>query len=150
MFRGRFEHSVDTKGRLSIPSGFRVEIQRRSEKDPVLTNYGDHLALFPADVWEQKESDLLELSDYDTEAQDFQRYVVGDANDCPIDAQGRILVPSLLRKEAELESKVIIAGVLNKIEIWNPERFDEKKRMTLMRLSEIQKNVDPSRREPGG
>lgn len=150
MFRGRFEHAVDTKGRLSIPSGFRVEIQRRSEKEPVLTNYGDHLALFPADVWEEKETDLLALSDYDPEAQDFQRYVVGDASDCPIDAQGRILVPSLLRKEAELESKVIIAGVLNKIEIWNPERFDEKKRMTLMRLSEIQKNVDPSRREPGG
>ena len=149
MFRGRFQHAVATKGRLSIPSGFRVEIQRRSEKDPVLTNYGDHLALFPADVWEQKEAELLQLSDFDTDAQDFQRYVVGDANDCPIDGQGRILVPSLLRKEAELENKVIIAGVLNKIEIWNPERFDQKKRMTLMRLGEIQKNVDPKRRLPG-
>ena len=149
MFRGRFEHAVDTKGRLSIPSGFRVEIQRRSERDPVLTNYGDHLALFPADEWETKEAELLDLSEFDTDAQDFQRYVVGDAMDCPIDAQGRILVPSLLRKEAELENKVIIAGVLNKVEIWNPERFEEKKRMTLMRLGEIQKNVDPQRRTSG-
>ena len=51
--------------------------------------------------------------------------------------------------EAELKSKVIITGVLNKVEIWNPERFEEKRRMTLMRLSEIQHNVDPQRRTSG-
>ncbi|MAI26697.1 MAG: division/cell wall cluster transcriptional repressor MraZ [Spirochaeta sp.] len=149
MFRGRFEHAVDTKGRMSIPSEFRVEIQRRSERDPVITNYGDHLALFPADEWETKEAELLGLSEFDTDAQDFQRYVVGEAMNCPIDGQGRILVPNLLRKEAELKTKVIITGVLNKVEIWNPERFEEKRRMTLMRLSEIQHNVDPQRRTSG-
>ena len=72
-----------------------------------------------------------------------------DACDCPLDAQGRILVPGLLRKEAELGSKVLIAGVLEKIEIWNPERFEEKKRLTLRRLDEIQKSVDGHRRQHG-
>ena len=145
MFRGRFEHSMDTKGRLSVPSGFRMELQRRSEKAPVLTNLGDHLALYPADVWEQKERELLEFSEMQPDVQDFQRYVVADANDAPIDAQGRILVPALLRNEAELGSKVLLAGVLQKIEIWNPERFEEKKRLTLRRLDEIQKSVDGHR-----
>ena len=136
---------MDTKGRLSVPSGFRMELQRRSEKAPVLTNLGDHLALYPADVWEQKEHELLEFSEMQPDVQDFQRYVVADANDAPLDAQGRILVPALLRNEAELGSKVLLAGVLQKIEIWNPERFEEKKRLTLRRLDEIQKSVDGHR-----
>ncbi|MAJ60783.1 MAG: division/cell wall cluster transcriptional repressor MraZ [bacterium TMED88] len=149
MFRGRFEHSMDAKGRLSVPSGFRMELQRRSEKAPVLTNHGDHLALYPADVWEQKEQQLLDFSDMQPDVQDFQRYVVADANDAPLDGQGRILVPALLRNEAGLGSKVLLAGVLQKIEIWDPERFEEKKRMTLRRLDEIQKSVD-GHRDPRG
>ncbi|MCS5634919.1 MAG: division/cell wall cluster transcriptional repressor MraZ [Myxococcota bacterium] len=149
MFRGRFLHTMDTKGRLSIPSGFRVEIQRRSQNDPVLTSQGAHLALFPADEWEKKEEVLIGLSDFDTDAQDLQRLLVGEASDSPLDAQGRILVPTLMRKEAELETKVLVIGVLDRIELWNPERFEEKKRMTLLRYEEIKKNVDPNRQQPG-
>lgn len=149
MFRGRFEHTMDGKGRLSVPSGFRMELQRRSEKAPILTNFGDHLALYPADVWEKKEQDLLGFSEMQPDVQDLQRFLVADAYDAPLDAQGRILVPALLRKEAELGSKVLIAGVLEKIELWNPERFEEKKRLTLRRIDEIQKNVD-SHRSPRG
>ena len=149
MFRGRYEHTMDGKGRVSVPSGFRMEIQRRSEKAPVLTSYGDHLALYPADEWDAKERDLLTLSDLQTDVQDYQRYVVGEANDAPIDNQGRILIPALLRKDAELGTKVIIAGVLNKVEIWSPERFEEKKRLTQLRLEDIQESVDQKRRELG-
>ena len=149
MFRGRFLHTMDTKGRLSIPSGFRVEIQRRSQNDPVLTSQGAHLALFPADEWERKEEVLVGLSDFDTDAEDLQRLLVGEANDSPLDAQGRILVPTLMRKEADLETKVLVIGVLDRIELWNPERFEEKKRMTLLRKEEIKKNVDPNRQQPG-
>ena len=149
MFRGRFLHTMDTKGRVSIPSGFRVEIQRRSEKDPILTSQPAHLALFPADDWEKKEELLLGLSEFDADAQDLQRIMVGEASDCPLDSQGRILVPNLMRKEADLESKVLVIGVLNRIELWNPERYEEKKRMTALRFDEINRNVDPKRRAPG-
>ena len=149
MFRGRFLHTMDTKGRLSIPSGFRVEIQRRSQNDPVLTSQGAHLALFPADEWERKEEVLVGLSDFNTDAQDLQRLLVGEASDSPLAAQGRILVPTLMRKEADLESKVLVIGVLDRIELWNPERFEEKKRMTLLRAEEIKQNVDPDRQKAG-
>ena len=149
MFRGRFLHTMDTKGRVSIPSGFRVEIQRRSEKDPILSSQGAHLALFPADEWEKKEEVLLGLSDFDADAQDLQRIMVGEASDSPLDSQGRILVPTLMRKEADLESKILVIGVLNRIELWNPERYEEKKRMTALRFDEINRNVDPNRRAPG-
>ena len=149
MFRGRFTHTMDTKGRVSIPSGFRVEIQRRSQNDPILASQGSHLALFPADEWEKKEEVLLGLSEFDSDALDLQRIMVGEASDSALDAQGRILVPTLMRKEADLDNKILLVGVLNRIELWNPERYEEKKRMTALRFEEIQKNVDPNRQQPG-
>jgi DNA-binding transcriptional regulator/RsmH inhibitor MraZ len=54
-----------------------------------------------------------------------------------------------MRKEAELASKVLVIGVLNRIELWNPERYEEKKRMTSLRYEEINRNVDPNRQQPG-
>lgn len=149
MFRGRHEHTIDAKGRLSIPSGFRMQIQERSAEAPILTNYRDHLALHPADEWHAKERDLLALSDLQPDVQDYQRFVVSGASECPIDNQGRILIPGYLREHAGLEGKVIIAGVLDRMEIWNPERFEENQRTTLRRLDEIQQSVDGSRRTPG-
>ncbi len=149
MFRGRFEHTMDKKGRVSIPSGFRVEIQRRSENAPVLTNYQDHLALHPADEWEAKEQELMQMSDLQPEVQAYRRFVVSGATECPIDNQGRILIPGYLREHADLDTKVVIAGVLDKIEIWNPERFAESQKMTLLQLDSIQRTVDESRKVEG-
>lgn len=145
MFRGRFEHAVDQKGRMSIPSGFRMEIQRRSEKAPILTNYRDHLALHPADEWEATEKKLLEMSDLRPHVQDYRRFIVSGAVECPIDNQGRILIPAYLRNHAGLKKKAMIAGVLDRIEIWEPRRFAENNELTLQRLPEIQESVDASR-----
>lgn len=145
MFRGRFEHAVDQKGRMSIPSGFRMEIQRRSEKAPILTNYRDHLALHPADEWEVTEKELLEMSDLQPNVQNYRRFIVSGAVECPIDNQGRILIPAYLREHAGLKKKALIAGVLDRIEIWEPRRFAENNEQTLQRLPEIQESVDASR-----
>jgi len=142
MFRGRHEHSIDTKGRMSIPSGFRMEIQRRSEKPPILTNYRDHLALHPADDWEKKEQDLLDMSDLRPDVQSYRRFIVSGAVECPIDNQGRILIPAYLREHAALKNKATVAGVLDRIEIWEPARFAENQQLTLHRLEDIQESVD--------
>ena len=130
---------------MSIPSGFRVEIQRRSEKPPILTNYRDHLALHPADQWEETEAELMTMSDLNPEVQNYRRFIVSGAVECPIDNNGRILVPAYLREHAGLKNKALIAGVLDRIEIWEPGRFAENQQNTLHRLPEIQKAVDPSR-----
>lgn len=142
MFRGRHEHSIDAKGRMSIPSGFRMEIQRRSEKPPILTNYQDHLALHPADEWEKTEEELLSLRDLRPEVQNYRRFIVSGAVECPIDNQGRILIPAYLREHAGLKNKATLAGVLDRIEIWEPGRFAENQQLTLHRLPEIQLSVD--------
>jgi MraZ protein len=149
MFRGRFEHTVDKKGRVSIPSGFRMEIQRRSDNSPVLNVTEDYLSLFPADVWEEKENRWLEMSEYEADSIDYQRAMAAEAIDCPVDNQGRILIPSGMREDAGLNNKVIITGVLNRIEIWSPERYEEKKAATRTRLAEIQKSVGAQTRPRG-
>lgn len=141
MFRGRFEHALDQKGRMSIPAGFRMEIQRRSEKPPILTNYRNHLALHPADEWEKEEDKLMNMSNLDEDVQDYRRFIVSGAIEAPIDNQGRLLVPAYLREHAGLKNKAIIAGVLDRIEIWEPGRFAEKQQMTLHRLPEIQASM---------
>ena len=141
MFRGRFEHALDQKGRMSIPSGFRMEIQQRSEKAPILTNYRDHLALHPADEWEKTEKELLEMSDLLPNVQNYRRFIVSGAVECPIDNQGRILIPAYLRQHAGLKKKALIAGVLDRIEIWEPSHFAENNQFTLHNLESIQEAV---------
>ena len=146
MFLGRHDHTVDSKGRLSIPAGHRVEIQRRSEKAPILTTHQDHLRLYPFDEWEQIAEKLLSKSSLQPDVEAYQRFVASGAAECPIDSQGRILIPPPLRKHAELGTKVTVAGVLNKIEIWNTERYEQEHQKVLARWSEIQRSVDQDSR----
>jgi len=142
MFRGRHEHTIDAKGRLSIPAGFRNELLRRSERPPILTNYKDHLALYAYEDWEVIEKDLLSKSQLQPDVRAYTRFVVSGAMECPIDSQGRILVPPTLRQHAKLKSKVMIAGVLEKIEIWDAKTFESDQNATLNRFEAIQLSVD--------
>jgi MraZ protein len=144
MFRGRHDHTIDKKGRLSIPSSFRSEIQRRSGKAPILTNYKHHLALYTYEDWEVIEQQLMSRSRLQPDVRAYTRFVVGGAMECPVDSQGRILVPPALREHAKLKSKVTLAGVLESVEIWDTKLFESDKQETLDRLEEIQLSVDES------
>jgi MraZ protein len=145
MFRGRFEHTMDSKGRVSIPPGFRVELQRISDRAPILTNGENCLLLFPFEDWSVYESQIAEVSSFDPDAQDYARMMISGAAECPIDAQGRILVPPVLRKHAGLEREATIAGVGAKIEIWDTTRFDANLQKTRARFFEISSAVSKLR-----
>ena len=144
MFRGRHDHTIDKKGRLSIPAGYRNEILRRSEHPPILTNYKNYLALYPYEDWQVIEQNLMAKSKLQPDVQAYTRFVISGSDECPIDSQGRILVPPALREHAQLQSKVTIAGVLDCIEIWDTEIFETTKLETMSRLEEIQLSVDSS------
>jgi len=134
---------MDNKGRVSIPAGFRMEIQRLGgEKAPILTRGKDHLVLYPADVWDDIEADLAGKSSLVPEVQAYQRFLIGGSADCPIDAQGRITIPASLRQHADLAGKVTLVGVSNKIEIWNHDRIEIAQQTTLGRLEDIQMSVE--------
>jgi MraZ protein len=125
MFRGRHYHSIDSKGRLSVPSEYRMEYQRLSQRPPILTNLHECLALYPAEDWERFEQSLLDVSAIQIEAQDLQRFMISGAVECPIDAQGRINIPTYLREHARLERDVAIAGVGPFVQIWDRALFEQ-------------------------
>lgn len=128
MARGRFLHTMDAKGRVSIPVVLRNEIQAQDDRPPILTNLVDcpAVGLFSHDRWLEIEQRLTNMSQVQPEIQSIQRLLVSGAVECPFDSQGRILVPPHLREHAALEREVTIAGVGRRIEIWDKGRFDEE------------------------
>jgi MraZ protein len=136
MFRGRHNHTLDSKGRLSIPAGFRMEIHRRSEMAPVLTLDKECLALYPQEDWNAFERELTETSRMKPEVQAIARLFMANAEDAPIDSQGRILIPKHLRDHAALTREVTVSGNGKRIEIWDTQRLADELRRTVERLDE--------------
>lgn len=125
MFRGRYEHTIDPKGRLSIPSRYREELTARGITMLVLSE-GDHCVwAFPLDAWEQLEERLRQHSQLSPERRSVVRVMVASAKECPVDRAGRTLVPPELREFAGLKREVVITGALEWFEIWSRERWTD-------------------------
>lgn len=139
MARGRSIHTMDAKGRISIPAGLRVELQVEKDRPPFITNLADcpALGLYAHDHWLEIERRLETMSQIQPEVQSFRRLYISGAVESPIDAQGRVLIPPHLREHAGLQKEVIIAGVGKRIEIWDKARFDEELQETRKRSHEI-------------
>ena len=140
-FRGRFVHTIDTKNRMSLPAGFRSEIRGESDEPPILTNANRCLDLYRNEDWLRFEESISEIASVDPEAQDYARLMISGAMECPIDKQGRILVPPHLREYAGLTRDVTIAGVGSKIEIWDRARFEETLTQSNARYPEMARSV---------
>lgn len=141
MFRGRYVHTIDAKGRVSLPVEYRTELQQRSDLAPFLTNMPDHLALYPHEDWVAFEDKLFDADPFSPEAQDLQRFMVSGATPCAPDNQGRILIPPLLRQHAHLDKEVVIAGVRTHIQIWDRVRFEQEFERTRTNFREISSKV---------
>lgn len=141
MFRGRSVHSIDAKGRISIPAGYRVEFERRSERAPMVTSEGQYLALYPAEDWERMEQQLLGISPFDPNGASARRFMIGGAHECPIDKQGRILIQPALREFAGLTKDVVVTGVGTHLELWDKARFDQELARTQAQYGEISASV---------
>ncbi|MDT8367823.1 MAG: hypothetical protein RQ745_01355 [Longimicrobiales bacterium] len=120
-FLGRYEHQLDEKGRVSLPSAFRKE----AGGDPfVLLQWEKpYLTLFPQAVWTEVESRLLEFRKSRRAAWNHVREILANATEVAPDKQGRILVPGTLKTAAELDGTVILNGNIDRIEIWSPEKW---------------------------
>ncbi len=124
MFRGRYVHTIDAKNRMSLPADFRNELTRRGDRPPILTNGHECLDLYSFEDWIDYERRIAAIADVDPAAQAFARMRISGATECPIDRQGRILVPPHLREHARLEREVTVAGIGPRIELWDRARFD--------------------------
>ena len=124
MFRGYSALTLDTKGRISIPKRYRGELDEICEGKLIVTlNRDACLSLFPMNEWEEVERRLSRVSRLNQKAKRLQRRYVAYATECETDAQGRIPLPSLLRKEAGIEKQIFLIGQLQMFEIWSEQNW---------------------------
>ena len=120
MFRGSFEHTVDSKGRVSVPSKFRDIIADRYDGSLVLAmDFDKCLTVYPLEEWEKLEEKIKSLPMMKQEVKDFMRFFFSSATECELDKQGRILLPPAHRERAGINKNVMVVGIMNKIEIWD-------------------------------
>lgn len=127
VFRGRHEHSIDGKGRTSLPARFRDVLAARGESCIVITTALDTcLDAYPLREWEAFEQKLAEKSQFDGKLDPVRRHYVGGAIECEVDKLGRLILPSALREWAGLDNAVLWVGVGKRIELWQPAGFMAK------------------------
>jgi len=123
MFMGEYQHNVDLKGRLIIPAKYRDQL---GDKLVATRGLDGCLYLYPMDEWEAILTKLKGLNLLKTEDRQFMRFFVAGAAECELDKQGRILLPAPLRKAAGIEKDVILAGMMERIEIWDKDKWEDK------------------------
>ncbi|HHX18808.1 MAG TPA: division/cell wall cluster transcriptional repressor MraZ [Clostridium sp.] len=122
MFYGEYQHSVDTKGRVIIPSKFRDGLGENF----ILTKGLDNcLFAYSAKEWAELEAKLRALPFTDKDVRAFVRFFFAGATECGLDKQGRILIPNNLRQHAKLEKDVYIIGVSTRVEIWDKSEWED-------------------------
>jgi len=121
MLIGEFTHTIDTKKRLAIPSKLRKELGNKA----VITRGLDScLFIFPVKDWERLVEKLSDLPFGEKNSRSFVRLILSGANEVNLDSLGRILIPDYLKNYAQLKKNVIIAGVSNRLEIWDKSRWE--------------------------
>lgn len=124
MFRGSHSVSIDSKGRFAIPASYRQTLLDVCGGRMVVTFHHDRcLLVFPQDRFRDFEQQLLRKGSLNSEVRAYQRFYVGNARDCDMDRQGRILLSANLRGFASLDSKAALVGIGNVFELWSEEKW---------------------------
>ena len=121
MFMGEYNHTIDAKGRLIVPSKFRESL---GDTFVVTKGLDGCLFVYDNEEWTAFEEKLKALPITNKEARQFVRFFLAGAAEVEVDKQGRILVPNILREFAQINKDVVLIGVASRIEIWSKERFD--------------------------
>ncbi len=134
MFIGEYHHSVDTKGRIAVPVKFRQQLTTGA----IVTRGLDHcLFIFSAKDWEVLAQKLIALPLAQANSRAFTRLMLAGAMDVEVDKQGRVLIPDYLRSYAGLRKDVIVAGLYNRVEVWDAESWKQYKAKTESASDEI-------------
>ena len=124
MFRGKVQNSIDVKNRVIIPAKYRDALG----KECIVTKgLDDCLEVYPMQAWAEEEARYATLPRTDVEARALLRYRSGNAENCELDKQGRVVLPQFLREEAGIEKDLVTIGVLDHLEIWAKEVYDAAK-----------------------
>lgn len=134
MFIGEYRHTIDEKGRLAIPIKFRSDLA----KGAVVTRGVDScLFLYSQEEWLKLANKLSKLPISKINTRAFARLMLAGAMDLEIDKQGRVVIPDYLRKYAGIKKNAVVAGLYNRLEIWDEETWDKYKQGTEKSSSDI-------------
>ena len=134
MFIGEYTYSIDEKKRLAIPAKFRPLLGKKA----VITRGLDQcLFFFPVKEWGDLAKKLAQLPLSQADARGFARLMLTGAMEVNLDNLGRILIPDYLKTYALLKKKVVIAGVYNRVEIWDEGKWQEYKKKTETTVGDI-------------
>ncbi|HLC42053.1 MAG TPA: division/cell wall cluster transcriptional repressor MraZ [Methylomirabilota bacterium] len=125
MFRGRYFHAVDPKGRLSIPAKFREVLKERYGATLVVASFDDCLVAYPLKEWTKLEEKLLQLPSTQLEVRKFLRRFFSSGVECEVDSHGRVLLQPQSREFAAITREAVLLGAMNRFEIWGRERWDD-------------------------
>ncbi len=134
MFLGEFEHTIDPKGRLAIPVKFRAAL---ADGAVVARGLDSCLTLYPRKEWESLAGRIAALPITEPNARSFARHMLAGAIDVDADKQGRIVLPSYLRQYAGLGASVVIAGLYNRLELWDKAKWHDDSRLSQANSSDI-------------
>lgn len=128
MFRGRYQHTIDPKGRLSVPAKFR-DVLAQYEGALIVVPNENALEIHPIEEWERLETRINEQSQFDPEVRKLGRLYISRAKEVELDAAGRILLPPDSRQQAGLGKEVTLLGPGRRyFEVWDRGRFEEYER----------------------
>jgi MraZ protein len=128
LFRGHYRHTIDAKGRLSIPSRFREALVDAGGDNLVIVPNGRGLEVYPLTAWEELEAKVAALPSLDPDARQFRYSYLSLGQDVALDPQGRIQVSSDYRERAGLVKDVLIIGMQKIFEVWDAERWEHFER----------------------
>ncbi len=127
MFRGQYDHTLDAKGRVSLPARFREVLSEESSPAAdrvILTRtFQKCLVLYPFKQWTEFEERIRSLPQFDPAVQRLKRVYIAGAIECSLDKHGRILVPASMREFADLSRDVVWVGQLETVELWSQLRW---------------------------
>jgi len=118
---GEYQHNIDAKGRIIVPSKLREAL---GDKFVATKGLDNCLFIYPMDRWEAIVEKLKSLPWTNSDVRRFARFFTASAAECEVDAQGRILIPTNLREYAQLQKQIVSIGVVDRVEIWNKEKWE--------------------------
>lgn len=138
MFRGRYEHSVDAKGRIAFPVRFREALaEANADERLIITMHLSDpcLVVYPLKEWEAFEQRLSKLPQLDPKVTMLRRMYLGRAHELALDKQGRLLVPPELRRDAKIDRDAVWSGGALHIELWSKPLYDAHLEAVQQKLS---------------
>jgi len=139
MWYGQYYHVLDNKDRFVLPAKFRDKLE--TKKFYMTKGLENCLFLFSENIWKEIEEKLRSLSFTKKESRFFNRIYFGNASELEIDLQGRVSIPSYLKKMVNIKKDIVIVGVADRIEIWAQDEWDKFYKMNKKKFEEVAENL---------